>query len=77
MYHPSRLTTPLKRTGKRGEGGWERIEWGRALDEIAERLRNITQSYGPEAVVMGQGTGRHHYMHVIRFANALRDPQLV
>jgi len=74
MYHPSRLTTPLKRTGKRGEGGWEEIDWDIALDEIADRIRKITQSYGPEAVVMGQGTGRHHYMHVIRFANALGTP---
>jgi anaerobic selenocysteine-containing dehydrogenase len=74
MYHPSRLTSPLRRTGKRGEGGWEKIGWDRVLDEIADRIRNITETFGPEAVVLGQGTGRHHYMHVIRFANMLGTP---
>ncbi len=74
MYHPSRLMSPLKRTGKRGEGGWEKIGWDQALDEIADGIRNITETFGPEAVVLGQGTGRHHYMHVIRFANMLGTP---
>jgi anaerobic selenocysteine-containing dehydrogenase len=74
VYHPDRLTMPLKRIGKRGEGKWEKIEWDRVLDEIAHRIRSIAQAYGPEAVVMGQGTGRHHYMHVIRFANMLGTP---
>lgn len=74
IYHPSRLTRPMKRTGNRGEGMWAEIGWDTALDEIAERLRAISHEYGPEAVAMGQGTGRHHYMHVIRFANAFGTP---
>ncbi|MFQ5894618.1 MAG: molybdopterin-dependent oxidoreductase [Nitrospinota bacterium] len=35
LYHPDRLKYPLKRADARGEGKWERISWGRALDEIA------------------------------------------
>ncbi len=36
---PERLMYPLKRTGARGEGGFERVSWNQAMDEIAERLQ--------------------------------------
>ena len=39
VYDPERILYPLKRTGKRGEGKWERISWDQALGEIAERMR--------------------------------------
>ena len=36
---PERILYPLKRTGKRGEGKWERVSWDVALDDIATRIR--------------------------------------
>ena len=27
VYHPDRVTYPLQRAGKRGEGKWRRISW--------------------------------------------------
>jgi len=36
---PDRILYPLKRTGKRGEGKWERVTWDQALDDIATRIR--------------------------------------
>ncbi|OQY12496.1 MAG: molybdopterin oxidoreductase, partial [Desulfobacteraceae bacterium 4572_187] len=74
MYHPSRLLTPLKRIGKRGANQWEVISWDKALSEIAQKLDRVRQESGPESIALGQGTGRHHFMHVIRFANALGTP---
>ncbi len=74
MYHPDRLLTPLKRDGRRGSGKWKEIDWDTALDEIAGRIDAIRRTDGPEAVAIGQGTGRHHFMHVIRFANSLGTP---
>ena len=35
---PDRILHPLKRTGERGAGQWERITWDQALDELADRL---------------------------------------
>ena len=71
--HPDRLRVPLRR--KKGEkGGWQEISWSDALGEIASRLQTIRAESGPESVALGQGTGRHHYMHVVRFANALGTP---
>ena len=72
--HPDRLTVPLKRKKGRGDGEWEEISWDTALSEIADRLANIKKESGAEAIALGQGTGRHHYMHVVRFANALGTP---
>src|SRR6267378_3203455 len=36
---PDRILYPLKRTGKRGEGKWERVGWDEVLDTIAGRIR--------------------------------------
>ena len=35
-----RILYPLKRTGKRGDGQWQRVSWDQVLDEIAEKVRN-------------------------------------
>ncbi len=72
--HPDRITTPLRRKKNRGDGEWEKISWDDALGEIAERLDNFRKESGTESIAIGQGTGRHHYMHVVRFANALGTP---
>jgi anaerobic selenocysteine-containing dehydrogenase len=74
LYHPDRLKHPLKRAGKRGEGKWDRISWDEALDTIVSKINEIKDSHGIESVGIGMGTGRHHFMHVLRFANALGTP---
>ena len=58
MYHPDRITRPLKRVGERGEGKFEPITWDEAYDTCERRLKKIREEYGPEAVVFAQGTGR-------------------
>jgi thiosulfate reductase/polysulfide reductase chain A len=50
LYDPDRLKYPLLRTGKRGEGKFERITWDKALDLFARRLNDMKVQYGPEAV---------------------------
>jgi anaerobic selenocysteine-containing dehydrogenase len=49
-HHPDRLGYPLRRTGEKGSGTFERIGWDDALDEIAERFTRAAQGHGPEAV---------------------------
>jgi anaerobic selenocysteine-containing dehydrogenase len=49
-YHPDRLLYPMKRTGAKGEGRFERIGWDEALDTIAARLQAISDEFGPEAI---------------------------
>jgi len=49
-YHPERLLHPLRRTGPKGSGQFERISWDEALREIATRLGAIAQR-SPEAIL--------------------------
>ncbi|MCR4420810.1 MAG: molybdopterin-dependent oxidoreductase [Clostridia bacterium] len=58
LYHPEQLMYPLKRVGSRGENKRERISWDQALDEIAEKLREIKARYGPESLALTEGTYR-------------------
>ena len=57
LYHPDRLHHPLRRTGERGEGQWQRISWDEALDEIAARLTEVQKQYGAESIAVMTGTG--------------------
>ena len=74
VYHPDRLKYPLRREGPRGSGRWRRISWDEAFDEIVERLDRIRNEFGPEAIALGTGTGRHHIRWVSRFGHALGTP---
>src|SRR5438874_1458979 len=50
-YSPGRLLFPQRRTGRKGEGRFERISWDEALDTIAARLRAVVDEFGPEAIL--------------------------
>ena len=54
--HRDRLNYPLKRSGRRGEGKWERITWEKAVNEIAQKLDDIRARFGPEAVAVLGGS---------------------
>lgn len=51
VYSPQRLRHPLVRTAN----GLERTSWDRALDMVAEKLLEIRQRCGPEAVMQIRG----------------------
>jgi anaerobic selenocysteine-containing dehydrogenase len=72
-YHPDRVLYPMKRTDK----GWERISWDEALDTCADRFNRVIEEYGPEAIVVGQGTGRDYESHFSRFGNLLGTPNIL
>lgn len=76
-YHPDRILYPMKRVGEKGEGKWQRITWDEALDTIAERFKKVIAEYGPESIVVGQGTGRDYESHLYRFANLLGTPNVL
>lgn len=74
MYHPDRITTPMRRLGPRGSGRWEPVSWEDAYDEMARKLGGFRQKYGPESIALISGTGRHHLSQFWRFANVLETP---
>ena len=62
VYHPDRLTHPVRRTAPKGEPnpGWERMGWDEALDLTAASMRRIAQRHGPESVAFSPGLPFHH-----------------
>jgi anaerobic selenocysteine-containing dehydrogenase len=77
VYHPNRLTYPVRRVGPKGSGKWERITWDEALDAIAERMLSYKKDFGAESIVMGYGTGRENEAVIYRFANLLGSPNVL
>lgn len=51
VYSPDRLQHPMRRTGPKGSGRFERISWDTALDTIAEQFRARIAEHGPETVM--------------------------
>jgi anaerobic selenocysteine-containing dehydrogenase len=73
VYHPDRLKYPMKRTGERGEGKWQRLSWDEALDTIASRLRDIQGRYGSRSLAwatFAMGAQTTLSFAYLRFASA-------
>jgi len=57
LHAPDRLKRPLLRTGPRGSGEFREVGWPEALDLVAERLTEIRDRYGNEAIIRLGGSG--------------------
>ena len=77
LYHPERLTHPVRRVGPKGSGKWERITWDEALDEIAAKMLRFREESGAESVVLGYGTGRENEAAIYRLANYFGSPNVL
>jgi anaerobic selenocysteine-containing dehydrogenase len=77
VYHPDRLTHPVRKVGGKSSGKWERISWDDALEAIAERILRYKDENGAESIVMGYGTGRENEAVIYRFANLLGSPNVL
>jgi thiosulfate reductase/polysulfide reductase chain A len=66
-YDPDRVLTPLIRVGKRGEGLFRKASWDEALDLTAQKMLDIKNQYGPEAMVFSST----HNLSQVQFENLL------
>jgi Tat-targeted selenate reductase subunit YnfE/Tat-targeted selenate reductase subunit YnfF len=57
VYAPDRLTKPLKRVGKRGEGRYEPISWEEALEKVSSELLKVKNDFGNSAIFLMDYTG--------------------
>lgn len=62
-YSPDRITHPLKRVGKRGEGKFERIGWDEAMDMMAGKLAEL------------RDRGEAHKLTASFFPHSITDPK--
>ena len=54
-----RILYPLKRTGARGDGQWERVSWEEVLDDLAGRIRKALEENRKTEVVYHVGRPGH------------------
>jgi len=77
LYHPDRLSYPLKRVGAKGEGKWQKISWDEALDETARALNKAKTDYGIESVTFMQGCWKGYSDGFLaRLANVFGSPNI-
>lgn len=41
LYHPDRISQPMRRKGNKGEAGWEPVSWDVAMKEISRSLQGL------------------------------------
>lgn len=80
VHHPERLMYPLRRTGPKGTGAFERITWDEAIGEITGRFQQLAVEYGPESILPYSFYGNMGVLSVDgmdrRFFNALGASRL-
>lgn len=74
IYSPDRLKYPLKRTGKKGEGKFERISWDESIGIIADTLKRQKEAYGPETLAILAPAFRSYNAYLHRFLSAHGSP---
>ncbi len=75
LYNPNRNKYPMVRVGERGGNEWKRLSWDDATDQIADKLMDAYNKYGPEAVFASTGGGGNpHISGPIRFMNSFGSP---
>lgn len=62
VHGPQRLHHPLRRTGPKGSGQFERISWDEALLEVHNRISGVIERWGPEAVLPLNYAGPHGFL---------------
>ncbi|WP_147157108.1 molybdopterin-containing oxidoreductase family protein [Reyranella soli] len=83
VYHPDRLTRPLRRTRPKGDSdpGWVPISWDEALDLTATAMQRIKAQYGARAVAFSMASASttaigDSAVFVQRLRNAFGTPNL-
>ena len=78
LYGPTRIKSPRKRVGERGEGRWQNISWSEAIAMLAEKLGDIRDKGEAHTVaaITGPETGTVPAL-LQRFLNAYGSPNLM
>ncbi len=83
LYGPTRIKSPMKRIGERGQGKWQKISWNEALAMLTEKLtdlRNKGEAH-TAAAIAGSDSGTvpallQRFMTAYGSPNFIRTPSL-
>ena len=59
VHGKNRLTTPLRRTGKKGSGEFEKISWDEAIEICYQGIQKSIDEFGAESVMPLNYAGPH------------------
>ncbi len=83
LYGPTRVKSPLKRTGERGEGKWEKISWEEAITEVSKKLGDLRGKGESDSVACISGSDKgtvpalfKRFMSVFGSPNFMRMPSI-
>lgn len=78
LYGPSRIQGPMKRTGERGQGKWEKISWDEAIKTVTEKLAELRTRGKPHTVACISDTDRNSLAYLLdRFLQAYGSPNFI
>ena len=81
LYGPTRIKSPMKRIGERGQNKWQKISWDEAIDILAEKLNDVRNKGEAHTVaaISGSDSGTvpallQRFMTVYGSPNFIRTP---
>lgn len=67
VYDDDRLKTPLIRVVENGKQTYRKASWDEALDFIAEKMKEIAATNGPESIALfNHGSAGGHFTHLLK-----------
>ena len=83
LYGPTRVKTPLKRAGERGEGKWVKISWEDAIAEVGKKLSELREKGESDSVACISGSDKgtvpalfKRFLSVFGSPNFMRMPSI-
>src|SRR5262249_5738836 len=70
VQDPERILYPMRRSGSRGGGEWQRVTWDEVLDDIAGRIRKALVEGRPKEIMYHLGRPGHELVYLQRVFHA-------
>lgn len=78
LYGPTRIKSPMKRVGERGEGKWQKISWGEAISTLTDKLTDIRDKGEAHTVAAISGSDSGTVPALLqRFMTAYGSPNFI
>ena len=66
LYGPSRVRSPMRRTGERGSGQFEAISWEDAIAEVTSKLEALRKNGKPQTLACISGSDKGTLAHLFK-----------
>ncbi len=78
LYGPTRIKSPMKRVGERGEGKWQKITWDEAIGLLTDKLADIRNKGEAHTVAALSGSDKGTVPALLkRFMTAYGSPNFM